>query len=195
MIRPAINSAFLLLAAFVLASCASAGSPVQKRLDPLTGATVRRAAVPIIMYRDNSAYAAHARSFVYMGPVEVNRSGDYAYYLWFGIWNTMRDEERWSQDRDGFESVVLFVDGDPLPLELAGWAYRDIGVSERVYEQPVAGAADAFYRVTLDQIRLMAAARDIELHTGAGGRATFLPWDGQGAAEKSLREFAAYGYD
>jgi hypothetical protein len=184
-----INALCLPILLVLLVACGSSSPVVTQELDPLTGVTVRRATEPVILFRDDSSYAAYARNFVYMGPIEVNRMGSYTYYLWFGVWNTIRDDERMSPDRDGFESAVIVVDGTPLPLELAGWTPDAIGVSQPVYLKPVAGASDAYYRVTLDQIRMIARANDIELHVGQGVSRTYLPWDGQNATRDSFGAF------
>ena len=154
-----------------------------------------RATVPLILYSDNSAYAAHARDFVYMGPVEVNRMGARSHYLWLGIWSTIRDDERLSPDRDGFESVVLFVDGEPFPLELAGWTLDAIGVSEPVYVKPVASAADAYYHITLNQVRRLATAKRIDLRVGAAKPRAYELWDQQESARAALEEFGRRGYN
>jgi hypothetical protein len=172
--------------------CVSSSTLVEERLDIGTGVTVTHATAPIVLYRDNSAYAAHARDYVYVGPVEVNSMGDYSYYLWLGIWSTISDEER-SLQRDGFESITLYADGEPLQLELVGWTLESIGVSEPVYVKPVASAADAYYRVTIDQIRLIANAREIELHAGTAPVRVYLMWDRQGSAHASMREFVDRG--
>ena len=175
----------------LLAACGSSGQFVRQTLDPVTGVTVVRSTAPVILYSDNSAYAAHARDYVYLGPVEVNRMGTHSYYLWLGIWSTIRSENRWSDQRDGFESVTLFVDGQPLTLELEGWTLDSIGVSEPVYVKPVASAADAYYRVTVDQIRLIADAQDIELRTGGRQAAHYHPWRSNDTGSAAMRTFVA----
>ena len=185
----------LLLAAGLLAACSSATRLTVESLDTGTGATVMRATVPLILYSDNSAYAAHARDFVYIGPVEVNRMGTRSHYLWLGIWSTIRDDERLAPDRDGFESVVLLVDGEPFPLELAGWTLEAIGVSQPVYVKPVASAADAYYHITLNQVRRLAAAERIDLHVGTARPRAYELWDRQEQALTALQEFGRRGYD
>ena len=177
-----------ILAMLLNTGCVSKTTLVEERLDLGTGVTVTHATAPIMLYRDNSAYAAHARDYVYLGPVEINRMGEYSYYLWLGIWSTISDAER-SWQRDGFESITVYADGEPLQLELVGWTLESIGVSEPVYIKPVASAADAYYRVTIDQIRLIANAREIELHAGASPVRVYLMWDRQGSAHAALREF------
>ena len=184
---PTKLTAFMILA-FPASGCVSTSTLIEERLDMGTGVTVTHATAPIVLYHDNSAYAAHARDFVYLGPVEINRMGSYSYFLWLGIWSTISDAER-SWQRDGFESITVYADGEPLQLELVGWTLESIGVSEPVYIKPVASAADAYYRVTIDQIRLIANAREIELHAGASPTRVYLMWDRQGSAHAALREF------
>jgi len=57
----------------------------------------------------------------------------------------------------------------------------------------VASAADAYYRVTIDQIRVIANAQEIELHAGSAPVRVYLMWDRQGSAHASLREFLDRG--
>jgi len=94
-----------------------------------------------------------------------------------------------SEHRDGFESIILFADGEALLLELSGWTPEAIGTSEPVYLKPVASAADAYYRVTADQIRLIAESRDIRLRTTGSSPKDFELWDDQKSARNDLTEF------
>lgn len=181
--------------AALAAACSSSTSLVTETLDPVTGVTVLRGTAPVVLYHDNSGYAAHARDYVYLGPVEINRMGGYSYFLWAGIWSTMRHEDHRSEQRDGFESVILFVDGEPLPLEFAGWTLDAIGVTQPVYVKPVASATDAYYRVTIDQIRLIAESSDIQLRAGTAKPRLYSLWESQGSAYASLRAFLERGYD
>ena len=117
-----------LLLAGLATACGSSTPLLEESLDYGTGITFTRATAPIVLYHDNSGHAAYARDYVYVGPIEVNRMGSYSYYLWLGIWSTLDDASRWTQ-RDGFESVVLYADGEPLQLEVAGGLR---GVDDRV---------------------------------------------------------------
>lgn len=182
------------MVASLLAACGSSGPLVEQKLDAVTGVTVKRSTSPTVLYRDNSAYAAHARDYVYMGPVEINRMGTNSYYLWLGIWSTMQDDKR-SAERDGFDTVIIYADGEPLPLEFAGWTLDAIGASEPVYVKPVASAADAYYRVTVDQIRLIAESSDIQLRVGTARPKSYTLWDKQGSANASIRAFISGDYD
>lgn len=180
--------AALSLLLLLAAACGHTGSLVIQEMDPATGVTATRGTVPLILYRDDSSRAAHARDFVYIGPLSVNRMGDDRYFLWLGIWSSL-DDQPMSEQRDGFDSVVLFADGEPMRLELAGWTLSAIGVSQPVYNKPTATAADAYYPVTFDQIRVIAEATDIRLRTGGPRSGSYELWDSQSRAMSGLQEF------
>jgi hypothetical protein len=182
--------AIALITALIVAGCSSTTTTpiVRDKLDLVTGVTVTFSNTPLIMYRDNSGRAAFARNYVHMGPIQVNRSGSYRYYLWLGAWNTMQSPNP-AEHQNGLESIVIFADGEPLSLDLAGWTAEAIGASEPVYLKPVASSVDAYYRVTVDQIRLIAAARDLRLHTSGANSREFTLWENQQVARSELNEF------
>jgi len=175
----------------LLTACSSSAPLTRQHLDPLTGATITRASEPLVLYRDLSAKAANAREYVYLGPIEVNTMGVRKYYLWLGVWGTYDTR---SDAIDDFESVVIFADGEPLSLSASGWTLSTIGASEPVYTPPVAGATDAWYQVTVDQIRLIAESRDIELRAGTAVPRHYMPWESTDAASASLVEFLRQVY-
>ncbi len=186
-IRFACQVAILLL----LTACSSSAPLTRQYLDPLTGATITRASEPLVLFRDLSAKAANAREYVYLGPVEVNTMGVRKYYLWLSVWGT---SDTRSDALDDFASVVIFADGEPLSLSASGWTLSTIGASEPVYIPPVAGATDAWYQVTVDQIRLIAESRDIELRAGTVVPRHYMPWESTDAASASLVAFLRQVY-
>ena len=179
---------FLLITLTYLAACAGAGPLVTDKLDPLTGVTITRAVKPVVMYRDRSAQSAFGRDYVYLGPIEINNMGERHYYFWLGIWSTSDTVDR-SMTLDKFESVVIYADGEPLSLQLAGTTLGSIGVSEPVYVRPTASATDAFYAVTMDQIRVVAESRDLELRVGNFKPIQYIPWDTAESVTVGIREF------
>lgn len=177
-----------LIVLMTVIGCASSSPTVNDKLDPLTGVTVTFAETPLVLYRDNPSQAAYARNYVHLGPIQVNRTGSHRYYLWIGIWNTMQLADV-SEHRDGFESIIVFADAEPLTLDLTGWTPESIGTSEPTYLKPVASTADAYYEVTADQIRLIADARDIRVQATGTSPREFQLWDEQKSARRSLAEF------
>jgi hypothetical protein len=183
------------LLAFVAAiiGCASAPDRPREILDPQTSATIVYSSASMLLYRDDPAHAANAKNLISMGPLQVDRSGHYQYFLWLGIWNTNHNVDE-TNGRDGFDSIILFVDGEPLALEIAGWTPSSIGASQPVYAQPVASAIDAYYEVTIDQIRFIAEAKEIYLRTSGFRSLSFELWDDQAAAKQAFRRFLAVTY-
>ena len=168
--------------------CSSSTALTGETLDPLTSATISFSEHPLVFYRDVSGRAAFAKDYVYLAPVAVNRSGDYRYFVWLGIW-TVNGEAFTDTARDGFESIVLVADGEPLQLEIAGWTIDAIGASEPVYVKPVASAADAYYELTFDQLRQLAEADNLRLQIGGNDSDRFGPWDKQRPGKAALLEF------
>lgn len=173
-----------------LGGCASQTGSTVEKLDPLTGVTMTAATAPTVFYRDNSGRAAFARDFISLGPVQVNKSGRYRYFLWAGAWSTGQQPDEMAR-RDDMERLILFVDGEPVPLDLAGWTPESIGASSSMYSKPVASAVDAYYEVTIDFIRLLANASEVHLRTGGASSETYELWDDQQGAKKSLGAFLA----
>jgi len=176
------------IAALVLSGCATNAYPVSEKLDPLTGVTVTYSNTSLIVYRDSPSRAANARNYVDIGPIEVNKSGSYKYYLWLGIWNTLQTGGL-EELRDGFESIVLIADGEPLLFDVAGWTPAAIETSEPVYPKAFAASLDAYYRVTADQIRVIAEARDLQLRTTGSLPREFELWGDQKTARRDIQQF------
>ena len=183
-----IRFAATLAVALALAACGGTSTLVSDRLDPLTGVPVTSATKPLVFYRDRSAQAAFAKDYVYLGPIEVNNMGHRNYFVWLGIWGSSDRVDRGSQMND-FESIVVYADGEPLNLEVDGWTPESIGLSESAYVKPVASATDGYYRVTIDQIRLMAEARDLEVRAGSTYPQRYTPWDSASDASASMQAF------
>ncbi len=172
-------------------ACSTMEAATDEWLDPVTGASVGRAQLPLRFYRDNSGRAAYARDFVYLGPFWVNTMGDYRYYVWVSAWSTHAENVDATKRRDSLETVTLVVDGEPMLLDIAGWTYDGIGASSPVYPKPVATSVDAFYRVTLDQIRILSEASEIRISLAAGNNNEYELWSDERNGRKSIRRFVA----
>lgn len=179
----------MIFGVMLAAGCASSAAHfTRESLDPTTAVTITTSRAPIVFYRDTPAQAAYARDLLDLGPIEVNRSGSFTYFLWLGIWTTNQPRD-FAAQRDGFESIVILVDGEPLNLDVAGWTPAAIGASTPVYTKPVASAADAYYAVTVDQIRFMAAAAELTLRTTGAAPEEYRLWDDASSVRRNLQAF------
>lgn len=171
-----------------LAGCAAAPPPVVEKLDGRTSVYITHPRTPLIMSPDAQYSDSSAREYVQIGVIEVNRMGALQYYLWLGIW----DYEHVNSDDeypDGFDTVRFIADGDEIGLERHSWTHEEIGTSERLYKKIFDEDVDAYYQVTLEQIRLLSNATDLKLKTTSAAPKEFIPWYNQEKADSDLAEF------
>ncbi len=186
-----ISGTIVLVLTGLVSACSTMEATPNEWLDPVTGVSVGRAQSPLRFYRDNSGRAAYARDFVYLGPFWVNTMGDYRYYVWVSAWSTHAANVDVIKRRDSLESITLVADGEPMSLDIAGWTYDGLGASSPVYPKPVATAVDAFYRVTLDQIRILSEASEIRILLAVGNKYEYELWSDERDGRRSLRRFVA----
>ncbi len=171
----------------LVGACVSNPELVRSKLDPKTSVTINYSKSPFIFFRPLSAVQADAKEYVYAGPLEVNRSGDYRYYLWLSSWGTM-DSGEIDTRQQRFEAVDIIADGNAITLELSGESVTTIGASEPVYAKPAGWATDLYYEVTLEQLRSIDDASALQLRFQSTSE-TFLPWDDQVPAKAGLNGF------
>jgi hypothetical protein len=158
---------------------------MRQYFDESNGATVTRLAAPLAFYSEEPMLASNARDYIYIGPAELNRSGDRKLILWANFCSTIdrpRRADRYEPDR-----VFLMLDGKPMELSPANVR---MGANEWSYVSPVVGGSTRVYRVTRAQLRLLAGARDIRiLAEQSGATREYTWWRG---AETGFRHFAGY---
>ena len=181
-------TAFLIAALTTLSACAAGRPPVVEMLDEQTGVSVTYSRTPIILSPDTPFDRDTARDFVQVGAIEVNRMGSLQYFLWFGI--TDKDHLASGEERpNGFESIVLIMDGETVPLEVHGWTEESVNVSAPVYKKLYATSADAYYPVTLDQLQMLTEVDSVVLRITDPTAKEFIPWYKQITARDDLLEF------
>ena len=172
----------------MLTACATEQAAVVERLDDLTAVTITHARTPIVMSPDTPFDAGAARDYAQIGVIEVNRMGSLQYFIWLGI-SEIEYPESVSQHPDGYESIILILDGDEFPLELGGWTHPAIGASQAVYRKLFNSSVDAYYEVELELIQLMSDAESVEFLTTGPSPKKFVSWYRQEKAKDELAEF------
>jgi len=189
---PSARSLLAVIAAGAIfaSGCTSVPSapPIHQRLDSSTGETVTTLEEPLAFFRDRPMLAANSRDYVYVGPVEVNRSGDKRYMLWAEYCSTI---DRF--DGPGFgvpERAYLMLDGEPMELVRA---IREPEPGGRFYVAPVPGGAGVMYAVTRAQLRAIARAQDVMFVTvpEPGAVTEFGPWR---ESQSDFAQFSRYLY-
>ncbi|MBT8090368.1 MAG: hypothetical protein KJO01_09185 [Gammaproteobacteria bacterium] len=178
------------LVVLLTSACSSNPELVLSKLDPKTSVTISYNQSPLVFVRSLAADTARDQEHVYLGPVEVNRSGDYRYYIWLASWS-MTDAAATNRRYDRLESIDIIADGSPVTLKLTGASTRAIGASEPVYRKPVGWAIEAYYDVTLEQLRTIAQATDLRVQYSSTLE-TFELWDDPIASKAGLVEFVVH---
>jgi hypothetical protein len=164
----------------MLAGCAGQSKPKPvELLDDRTGMTVGALKEPIELVpgTQNAVLLSGKRmSFAYLGPVEWNRSGTLSYGLWVHI-APGTDQ----QPGDILTPAALTLILDDGPLSLAPTTAPKLGMDP--YRQVVSWGQTAYFGLTVEGLRRMAASRKLELEVrAAGGSAmTFSPTVDTGA--------------
>ena len=171
-----------------LSACATEQSAVVEKLDELTAVTYTFSRTPIILSPDTPLDRENTRDYVQIGAIEVNRMGTLQYYIWLGI-SEMNYEATTNKQPKGFESIVLDVGGEKIPLDVLGWTENAIGISEPVYKKLFSTSLDAYYQVTLEQIEILNEVDGIKLLTTGSEPREFVSWYRQDTARNDLAEF------
>lgn len=184
---PRLSALAFAASLLLIGACVSNPELVRSKLDPKTSVTISYSKSPFIFFRPLSGSQADAKEYVYAGPLEVNRSGDYRYYLWLSSWGTM-DSGEIDTRQQRFETVDIIADGNAVTLEMSGDSVAAIGASEAVYARPAGWATDLYYTVTIEQLQTIVDAGTLQLRFQSTSE-TFMPWDDQVAAKAALNRF------
>ncbi len=140
------------------------------------------------MSTDTPFRARDLRDYVEIGAIEVNHMGMLRHFLWLGI-SEVIDEERVDARPEGFESIVFIAGEETFQLDVFSWTHEAIGTSERIYKKLFSGSADAYYEITLDQIRLLANADGMKVRTSGSAPKEYVVWSRPATAKEDLSEF------
>jgi hypothetical protein len=157
----------------LLSSCAvrSDVKPVEM-LDQRSGMTLGVLEKPVeLLPSYNSVMVAHKRAtFAYLGPVEWNRSGVYSYGLWVHL---ATGNDRKFGDIHAPGVLVLRLDDGPLALK----PIETPALDQEPYHEAVPWGQTAYFDLSVDTLRRMAASHKLELdvRTAEGATAGFAP--------------------
>lgn len=140
--RARSSLAACLFAATVVGGCAATPEkpPAPREyLDPATAATVTVAAPMLVFARERPEYAVHARDYLTLVAVDVNRAGKHAQYFIGYVWSTV-DKPPASAQSTPPASFELIADGRRIPLVRRHESLRDLGLGELPLPAPARNA-------------------------------------------------------
>lgn len=136
-----------------LAACApSAG--IRSEIDPRTAVTTQYMGEPWVYAREATELAVHARDYLSVGVVEVNRQGRRTYFLGVVAWSTI--------DRSGVPGASvplpaeLDADGRSATLVPLGHEPKAIGVSLPLFRPSTGYTGETWYALQPADVRALA---------------------------------------
>ena len=138
---PAGRGLGLVLAVLLAAGCATTESANGEReyLDEETAATVTVGGPALVFARERPELAVHARDYLTLVPVDVNRSGAHAQYFYGYAWSTL-DKRGLPEEATAALRFELVADGRRIPLQPLAGEPGDVGLGERPLPAPARSA-------------------------------------------------------
>lgn len=162
-----------------MAGC-MAGPPaddVQREyLDEKTAATVMVGARPLVFARERTELAVHARDYLTLVPVDVNRSGKHVQYFYGYVWSTI-DKRGVEGGGDRPASFELIADGRRIPLVPMSGDPRSLGLGEAPLPPP-ADSAQVLVSATTREVQefLLRADEVVAVAVRDGAAEPFALW-------------------
>jgi hypothetical protein len=154
--------ASLVAAALSLAACATSppAEDVREYLDEQTAATVTVGLRPMVFALERPNLAVHARDYLTLVPVDVNRAGAHQRYFYGYLWSTI-DKQRVGEPEQQALRFELVADGRRVPLTPVAGKPRDLGLGEAPLPPPSATAVPLMSATTREVQEFVAVAQEI----------------------------------
>ncbi len=185
----------LLLAALFVCVSACAATPrggVNEFLDERTGATVTVVGAPLIFALERSTLAAHARDYISLTAVEVDRSGQTQLCVLGYFWSTIDRRASSGSSQATDKSLALFADDRLIRFTALESPPKDLEASSRLHAPETAHFEQAAYKVSLEELRYISGSQVLKLRLVADkdeedpDAETFSVWTD---ARKALKDF------
>jgi hypothetical protein len=180
----------LALAAILLAVGACASRPAdgpREYQDEKSAATVTVAPGKLVFARARSELAVHARDYLTLVPIDVNRAGSHAQYFYAYVWSTIDKRGLPAPDAETGQ-FELVADGRRIPLTPLDATPRELGLAEPPVRAPSSQARLIISLTNRETLEFLARSSDIRavaLHDGLS--AAYELWSGDPSSLLALR--------
>lgn len=167
--RPDALARFALMMIIVLTNTALAAP--QSYLDEDTAVTVTVVSQPMVFAREYPALAVHARDYLSLCGLQVNRAGKLRQYLLAYLWSTI-DRRMTSDDAAAMTtSLRLLADDRELDLVVSDSSPRAAGMGHLPCEAPTRKAIPVLYATDVATLTFIASSRRLVVKPRAGNAA------------------------
>jgi hypothetical protein len=185
--RPRLTAAVWLVLLTALLS--GAAKPPEEYLDEDTAATLTIVADPLVFACERRDLAAHARDYVTLAAVAVNRNRKVSYVLLAYFWSTVAPHLR-PDALPSPDTLLLQADDRRIELRRSPQTARDAGISQSVHPPPGTATQPLVYPTDLPTLRFLAEARRLKVLSDSDATPTgFVLWDDE---REALRAFVQH---
>ncbi len=150
--------AMLLLA---VGACASRPSEAPRQyLDEKSAATVTVSEGALVFARERPELAVHARDYLTLVPIDVNRMGTHVLYFYGFVWSTI-DKRRSQAVDDGAVQFEIVADGRRISLVPVAATPRELGLVEPPVRAPSGSAQLLIARTDRETLAFIRSAREV----------------------------------
>ncbi|MDB6083739.1 MAG: hypothetical protein JWN43_1620 [Gammaproteobacteria bacterium] len=185
--------AVLILALAVLAACASRPPAASQEIfDEQSASTLLVVATPIVLARERSDVAAHARDYATMVAVEIDISGEYVEYLLLYRWSTV--DRRMSPPPDPNAGALrIFADGRTIDLKPMDRLPVNFAQRRELHMPKHDDVIPRGYKVDVALLKFLASSHQLSVRMPQETLDTpFTLWeDGRGALTQFLKRAGA----
>jgi hypothetical protein len=178
----------VVVVALAAGACASPPSDGPRQyLDEKSAATVTVAREALVFARDRPELAVHARDYLTLVPIDVNRMGTHEVYFYGYVWSTI-DKRGSGYLRDGVAGFEIIADGRRIPLVPVNATPRELGLVEPPLRAPSASARLLIARTDRETLAIVTNAGELsaaELNDGLSE--PYVLWSGSPGALLALR--------
>jgi hypothetical protein len=173
--------------ALVAGACASPPSDGPRQyLDEKSAVTVTVAGQALVFARDRPELAVHARDYLTLVPIDVNRMGTHSAYFYGYVWSTI--DKRGTDAHDGIANFEIIADGRQIPLVPVNSTPRQLGLVESPLRAPSGSAHLLIARTDRETIALVANAGELSAAESRDGLSEpYVLWSGNPAELFALR--------
>jgi hypothetical protein len=147
-----------------LLGCSAGPARTIEYFDDVTAATITGTAEPTVFARERSELASHARDYVALSALAINRGGRIEYVLLVYRWSTVDPRLQPAGTVDE-ENLLLAVDDRVLRLEPDGRTLRQAGTSIALHSPRQSAAQPRLYRADPALLHALGESRTLNLLT------------------------------
>jgi len=151
-----------LAVAVLVAGCATSapGGGGREYLDAQTAATVTVGGPALVFARARPDLAVHARDYLTLAPVDVNRAGVHAQYFVVYAWSTI-DKRSLAEEPGTTSRFELIADGRRIPLVRHPGSLSELGFGEPPVPPPARSATLLVAPTSREQQDFVLSAADL----------------------------------